>query len=296
MTIQNTAIKWIITISVLLSGDIGSYAQNISAEQIADPDAAMNAKMGASIAVLHLDTLAGAIPALYNKNYGLRAGAIQSAVEKCAGFYKPEFPDIKFNLQIMVLDQQDWDRIQLEEYGSPYGMPTAWPVISKLFIAADKQAVGKLFGETDNLPDTVLSAFDCIALHELGHIFLKGFNHTNTQKKWADEFLASYFAICFFKENKNYPGLPQVGESGYRPAYKTLEDFERLYSNVGARNYGWYQGRFQELGNLLYPKFKTGLIRKFIDNYAAGGRKLPPLILLKQLAPEETSQWLKEME
>lgn len=89
--------------------------------------------------------------------------------------------------------------------------------------------------------------------------------------------------------------MPQVGETGYQPKYKTLADFERLYSNVGAPNYGWYQGRFQELGYQLYSKFKTDLIKKFIGNYSVNGKHLDPLILLQQLAPEITNQWLKEM-
>ena len=145
------------------------------------------------------------------------------------------------------------------------------------------------------LDDMHLSEFDCIALHELGHIFLQTFNHTFTGKLWKDEFLASYLAFCFLKEHKNYPALPQVGEFNYQPKYKTLVDFEQQYNKVGARNYGWYQGQFQNLGYELYPKFKTDLIKKFIANYSATGKKLDPLVLLQQLAPEITNQWIKEM-
>ena len=234
------------------------------------------------------------MPALYSKNYKVRAETIPSMVEKCAEFYSPKFPDVKFNLQIMILNKDDWHKIHLDEY-VPYGMPNAWSRLNKLFIAADKKAVGKLFGVSDNRPDNVLSKFDCISLHELGHIFLKRYKNTHTQKKWADEFLASYFAICFFEENKNYPGLPQVGENNYQPKYKTLEDFERLYEKVGARNYGWYQARFTELGKRLYPKFKVELLREFVDNYSRDGKKLEALVLLRQIAPEITNQWVEEM-
>jgi hypothetical protein len=288
--------KATIIIAAILFASAYSYAQNISVSQLADPDAAMSAKIEAAIATLHLDTLQGKIMALYSKGYQVRAKAIQTMVENCVSFYKSEFPNIKFDLRIMILDKEEWHKIHLDEYGSDYGMPTAWFRINRLFIAADKKAVGELFGEQDNLPDNTLSEFDCIALHELGHIFLKRYNHTHTQKKWADEFLASYFAICFFEQHTNYPGLPQVGETGYTPKYRTLADFERLYSNVGARNYGWYQGQFQNLGYKLYPKFKTQLIKIFIDNFSDAGKKLPPLDLLKQIAPDITNQWLNKME
>lgn len=166
--------KLIISITAFLFYTICSYGQQLSVQQIADPDAAMGAKMESYIVTLHLDTLRGKIVALYCKNYKVRAKTIQSMVEKCAGFYKSKFPDAKFDLQIMILNKKDWHQIHLEELsGSEYGMPTAWSIINKLFIAADKKAVGKLFGEVDNTSDTHLSEFDCIALHELGHIFFK---------------------------------------------------------------------------------------------------------------------------
>lgn len=161
---------------------ICSYGQQLSVQQIADPDASMGAKMESYIATLQLDTLQGKITALYSKNYRVRAKTIQAMVEKCAEFYQPLFPYAKFDLQIMILNQEDWRHIHLAESGSEYGMPTAWAVINKLFIGADKKAVGELFGETDNTPDTHLSDFDCIALHELGHIFFQKINNTYTKK------------------------------------------------------------------------------------------------------------------
>lgn len=263
---------------------------------MADLDATLSAQLDSSIATLHLDTLQGKIVALYSKNCKVRAKAIQTMVEECAEFYHPKFPKAKFDLQIMILDQDDWDKTYLDEDGSPFGMPTAFFRINKLFIAADKEGVNQLFGVHENTDPKLISPFDCVALHELGHIFMKRYNHTITHKLWAGEFLASYFAICFFQQHKNYPGLPQIDETGYQPKYKTLADFEKYYSNVGAPNYGWYQGKFQELGKRLYQKFKVDLIRKFIANDAANGKKLDPLVLLKQLAPEITNDWLKEMQ
>lgn len=276
----------------------GSYCagQQLTVQQIASPDAAMSAKIETAIGTLHLDTLHGDIPALYSKRYKVRAQTIQALATACAAFYKPEFPDVKFNPEIMILNGHGWNQIHLLENGSDYGMPTANFRLNKLFIAADKKAVNHLFGVNESTDPKTLSQFDCVALHELGHIFLKRYNNTHTHKKWADEFLASYFAICFFQQHKSYPGLPQIDETGYQPKYKTLADFEKYYSNVGAPNYGWYQGKFQELGKRLYPKFKVELIRKFIANDSANGKKLDPLVLLKQLAPEITNEWLKEMQ
>lgn len=288
--------KSIITFAALLLCTISTFAQQrfTGAKDYYRFEAREAARIGAAINTFHWDTLPGKIPVLYSKNYKVRARAVQALVEECAEFYKPLFPKIKFDLYIMVLNQKDWKKIHLTSL-SNYGMPNYIPEISKLFAPADKKAVGELFGETDNTPDTHLSRFDCIALHELGHAFLQTFNKLYTGKLWTDEFLASYFAICFFEEHKEYPGLPQVGETGYTPKYKSLTDFEHLYSNVGDQNYGWYQAQFQNLGYELYPKFKTRLINEFINNASPTGKKLDSLDLLKQLAPEIMNQWLKEM-
>jgi hypothetical protein len=252
-------------------------------------------RIEAGVISLDFDTLKGRVPILYSQGYIVRATAIQSMMEHCALFYEKKFPDIRFDFEVFLLNHNDWRQSNIGEY-SPYGMPDAEPLINKIFMGTDKKAVGELFGETDNLPDSMLSDFDCIGLHELGHIFLERYNHTYLYKMWVDEFLASYFAICFFERYKNYPQLPQVGEYSYTPKYKTLADFERLYTNVGARNYGWYQGQFQNLGYALYPTFKTRLLRIFIANNGSTGHRLPALVLLKKLAPNIMERWLKEMQ
>lgn len=268
---------------------MGAYAQN--AQPYYAAEATQADRVESAIAQYHWNELPGEIPVLYSKGYKDRAKAIQAMIEQGAEFYATQFPAVKFDLKAMVLSQSDWQKIHLQDAGAVYGMPDAMPEIDKLFIGADKKAVGRLFGETDTTPDAQLSRFDVIALHELGHIFLQRYHHTYTGKLWADEFLASYFAICFLQEHKNYPSLPQVGETGYDPPHTSLADFERLYSEVGARNYGWYQGRFQDLGYALYPKYKTRLLSIFIANDAPNGKKLSPLTLLKQLDPEVISGW-----
>lgn len=271
------------------------YAQQFhNSETYYEFEAKAAARIKAATQFLHCDTLSGAIPTLFSKGYKVRAKTIQSLVEECAAYYKQKFPEVKFDLENLILNQKDWSDIHLTIL-SNYGMPNYVPEDRMLFIPADKKAVAKLFGEPDTFDDTHVSDFDCIALHELGHYFFQTANKLYSGKLWVDEFLASYFAICFFEQHKEYPGLPQVGQTGYTPKYRTLADLERLYSDVGDRNYGWYQAQFQNLGYLLYPKFKTELIKKFIENSSASGKKLPPLDLLKQLAPETMNQWLKGM-
>lgn len=285
--------KSITTIVAILLCAISGFAQQqfISAQNYYDLENKEALRINAAISNFHWNTLPGKIPVIYSKGYLVRAQTLRNLVEQCIAFYQPIFSKTQFDLSMVILDSSDRHKIHLDGAG-----PSSLPEINKLFIGAEKQMVAKGYGEVDNSADDQISRFDCTALHELGHIFLQSFNNTFTGNLWADEFLASYFAICFFEQHKIYPGLPQVGETGYTPKYKTLTDFERLYFTVGGPNYGWYQAQFQNLGYELYPKLKTSLINKFIENASSDGKKIDPLDLLKQLAPATMNQWLKRME
>jgi hypothetical protein len=284
---QNMQVKILIALCLLCT--FSSYGQQ-NPDSAAAQENKWKQRFDSSLTSLHVDTLEGKIKTLYSKNYRLRAETIQLLVENCAKYYEQKFPDVKFTAELLLLDSNNWKKLPI---AIPYGMPSS--MRNKLLIAADKKAVGKLFGQTDTLPDNQLSDFDYIALHELGHNFLFRLIDTDTKQRWANEFLASYFAICYLNDTKSKKGLPQINRTEFQPKHKTLEDFERLYSGVGAQNYAWYQGKFQELGYKLYPKFKIELIRVFMANYKSGGKQLEAVTLLKQMAPEITRQFLKEM-
>jgi hypothetical protein len=244
-----------------------------------------------------LDTIQGKITALYNKPYEVRANAVHRLLSDCSAFYNEQFPDVIFNPQVLILDSQSWNMIARTIPNSlpVYGLPDAEPKVNKIFIAADKKAVAELFGLKDDLPDSVLSEFDYIALHELGHIFLERYEKTFTHWQWADEFLASYFAICYLKQVNDTLGLPQLDQTGYQPKYKSLVYFDSLYEGVGPANYAWYQGKFQKLATQLYPLFKLKMLKIFISNYSVNGKKEDPLEFLKHLSPSITDSWAEEM-
>jgi hypothetical protein len=241
---------------------------------------------------LPVDTLNGKIKAIHSRNYGLRAGTLQQLVESCAKYYEKKFTHTKFTVQLMVLNQKDWEALDIF---IPYGLPTNLNAENTILIATDKKYVGELFGKSDTLPDDVLSEFDYVCLHELGHHFFEVMHKINTGKSWANEFLASYFAICYIHATKSKTGLPDFSMSEYQPQYKTLEDFEKLYIGVGPPNYAWYQQKFIELGEKLYSKFRLKLIQQFLQNYSSKEKNIDPQELLNQLAPEIMEKWLNEM-
>jgi hypothetical protein len=246
---------------------------------------------------LKLDTIHGEISALYTKGYRIRAKTVRSLLKNCSLYYERLFPDVVFNPQVLILDSVAWMEVAngIPNSLGVYGLPDAEPAVNKIFIAAEKKSVARLVGLEDFLPDSILSPFDYIALHELGHIFLHTYEHIQTHKKWADEFLASYFALCYLKQLNDSLGLPQIDDTGWQPKYRSLASFEQLYEDVGPTNYAWYQGKFQKLATGLYPRFNVRLLKIFIANYSPGGDIPDPLDLLKRIAPDITNQWLIEM-
>lgn len=73
-------------------------------------------------------------------------------------------------------------------------------------------------------------------------------------------------------------------DGGNTPQHRSLADFERLYSGVGADNYIWYQGRFSERVFALFATERFDFLRKVKDAFPRGSKdKLAPDQLLEQL-------------
>ncbi len=178
------------------------------------------------IAIRGPDTLAGKITTIYTKGYELRAATLQNLLQKAGTYYEEQFPSTKFTVKLLVLDHEDWNKNQIL---IPYGVPASLNHLDLIVSAAEKSAVAALVGQTDSLPDNILSDFDYIALHELGHNFFAVQNKINVPERWADEFLATYFATCYLMDINSEKMLPRADFPGYQPTYKSLEDFEKLY-------------------------------------------------------------------
>lgn len=243
---------------------------------------------------IETETLSGKIETIYSKNYDLRAKTLQHLIWNAAEFYEKKFPASKFTVSLYVLDSDDWQKMEIP---FPYGVPMNVYQNDLLLIAAEKDKVAALVGIEDGTPDNVLSDYDYIALHELGHNFFNVVHEIKIPEKWADEFLATYFAIYYLKEVKSDKLLPRADFPDFKPNYTTLEDFDELYFNVGIRNYGWYQDKFQDLALKLYPKHGKRLIQIFLENFNknASGKKRNSLQILKEMDPIAMKAWFKEM-
>jgi hypothetical protein len=233
-------------------------------------------------------------PVFYSSGFQVRTKALQQLFHSCIDYYESAFPGTKFNVDIYILNKSDWDN---PHTGLPYGMPFYNPDDKILFIPAEKNALRRLSGLPDDpeKSDSVLSTFDFQPIHELGHYYFFTIHHIN-KEKWLNEFLATYFLICFIKEKNLAPTLEKDLQANYPVQHKSLDDFQKIYLGVGPANYHWYQSKFATLGFSLYPQFKEKLISLMLQNYSPGGKNLDGLTLLKTLAPEKMNAWLKEMQ
>ncbi len=224
----------------------------------------------------------------------VRSKALQGLIHGCIDFYEPLFPGNKFDVHVYILNKPDWEKAPFKQ---PYGMPFYDDRIEIMVIAAEKNALRRLSGLPDDpvKSDSILSSLDFQPLHELGHYFFFTLNKVN-KEKWLNEFLATYFLICYLKNKNLEPNLEEEMKADYPVTHRTLEDFQKFYGGVGPRNYGWYQVKFAKLGFELYPEFKVELIRLVLQNYAPNGKNLDGVTLLKGLAPETMNTWLKMMQ
>jgi hypothetical protein len=119
------------------------------------------------------------------------------------------------------------------------------------------QAMQAAYGQPDGSIN-LSPFFDLLAVHELGHLF-----QLQAQCQFPRLWLTELFCnICLHAyvvavEAERLPALetfPQMvanlGVAELR--YRNLDDFERLYTDVGAQNYGWYQCRFHVAAKHIY--------------------------------------------
>ena len=142
---------------------------------------------------------------------------------------------------------------------------------------------------------SIIIYYHAVLTVSVGHYFFFTINRIN-KEKWFNEFLATYFLICYIREKSLNTNLESILKPDYSVArHKTLEDFQKLYLGVGPANYGWYQCQFAQLGFAIYPQLKMKVIEAALENYGPGGKNLDGVSLLKTLAPDIMNNWLKEM-
>jgi hypothetical protein len=222
---------------------------------------------------MNLPVTTGKITVYYASRYEKRAAEVRPLVEEAMEFYERKL-NVKQVFSVAIVTREQWTKhIQDIPYGLPFvsdniaflpatndGVITAGAIAMKPNVSATTLKRIKRSGydfETGAMKFT-----DLIALHELGHVYTPAYG-IKSPTKWFHEFLAQYFVYAFLKEK--HPRLADLFQAvatdvyieGLKnPQHTSLEDFERLYSGVGADNYAWYQGKFLQKAAQIYDANK----------------------------------------
>ncbi|MCW4050118.1 MAG: hypothetical protein NWE89_10335 [Candidatus Bathyarchaeota archaeon] len=230
-------------------------------------------------------------PTYYSPGAKERALELAEIATNCV-HYLDEFYENKVQNRLLVLNEEDWtQRIEF-----PYGLiagrknylwyPTVKndnPVFQEMVPYYENSPDG-LRQELDKLLNSrsspylyaLLRWWEVLMVHEYTHNYNRE-NGVAIKLNWFDELFCDYFTYAYLKRyEKTNPvdlGLFElVSKIMYFGGYdvvkhRSIEDFEKLYTRVGAANYCWYHGWFNIGVISLFEVYGEGFIEKVIGLY-----------------------------
>lgn len=209
----------------------------------------------------------------YSTGHEQRAKDI-AILTKNAIDYNYKLLGFKPKVTLLVLSPEDWSK---HTSNPVYGMPHFKDDQTLVVASSDNDFWRSFTPPLEKLPallaeqikrayrtiDGNLSMqpfFDLLALHELGHAFhIQG--GLTMQRKWMGELFCNVLLHTYVSENEPamLPALeilPEMVVSAGSSEYKhtSLEMFEKLYSNMDPKNYGWYQFRLHVAAKNIYNR------------------------------------------
>ena len=243
------------------------------------------------------------ITVYYSPGYEKKAKELQSMIEEAMRFYEKKLT-VKVELSLALLTQDQWKQVR----PVPYGLPNVSSPPHVVFLPATDDGVvtadalslksnltpatlNKLKSSGYTFDQAAVKFVDLIGLHELGHTYAVNLGLVPPRpNKWFGEFLASYFAYAYLREKRPkmatlfYVMAADLALEGPRPKHTSLVDFERLYSGVGPKNYGWYQGKFFQRVAQVYDAKGLSFIASVLKAFPASeGESLPVEVVLERL-------------
>lgn len=207
----------------------------------------------------------------YSPGHETRAKEIAARCDRAVAYYN-KMLGFKPSTKLFILGPDEWKKYAtVPIYGMPHYSDSATLVIAsednpfwKSFLppldvlpAALAENVKKVYTtKEENL--SAMAFFDLLALHELGHGFhVQG--GLKMQRLWMQELFVNIMLHTYIAENEPdlLPALetfPQmvIGAGSSEYEHTSLADFEKLYSNMNPKNYGWYQCRLHYAAKLIY--------------------------------------------
>lgn len=224
------------------------------------------------------------VTAYYSTGFERKVEDVRPLTEEMMRFYNKKL-NINDSFVIVILSREQWSKY-LPDF--PYGLLIVWKGVAFIPATAD----GVLNRGTMALKDKVSTSTikkiekcgytfdeaarrytDLILLHELGHSYTKAYGINTMNNQMLTEFTASYFAHAFLKQKHEKLALlfsamvTDIYLEAYQPKYTSLQDFERLFLNVGADNYSWYQAHFLQKGAEIYKTKKLTFLRELKQSF-----------------------------
>jgi hypothetical protein len=224
----------------------------------------------------------GPIPAHVSGGAEQRAKELQAMLVSGMAFYEERI-GVSPTFTLALLDPPAWKAVVGDSV--PYGLPFVSRGVMVLPYQKEGAIVTGYMAHASYLPEEVVKLVeasrrpfaahvadmvDLVGYHELGHLYVREWG-IKSDTRWFGELLATYFGYAFMAERK--PDLARsweiVSKSDARttPQHRSLADFERLYSGVGAGNYIWYQNRFSERVFAVFRTEGLDFLRKVKDAF-----------------------------
>jgi hypothetical protein len=231
------------------------------------------------IRALHLPSSRNRITVHHAEGHWEKALGLRALIEDAMRFYEDSL-NVREELHLAVLTPEQWAAVITWQ---PYGIPgvAGTPPVAFLPATDDNLAANDARAIRDAVSPATIRLIeasghsyeegaaryvDLVGLHELGHTYTTGMGIRPSQL-WLGELLATYFAYAYLRQHQPrqaqlWDGILQAYRDAVRPDHTSLADFERLYFGVGARNYVWYQARFQEMVREAYDAMGLDFLRE----------------------------------
>lgn len=181
--------------------------------------------------------------------------------------------DASADMTVLVLAPNDWSKYTTPPriYGMPH-YPDAWtlavagenngfwqslvPPVDALPLPM-AQTIRVAYGQPDGSLD-LSPFFDLLAVHEMSHLFQEQ-GGWQSPRLWLMELFCNLCLHAYIATQEpdqltaleTFPEMiVSLGFAHY--SHHTLDDFERLYNEVGPQNYGWYQCQLHVAAKHIY--------------------------------------------
>jgi hypothetical protein len=239
----------------------------------------------------------------HSAGYDKRALELCELLDEATAFYHEKL-GINADFSLAVLTRRDWERI---EPRAPYGLPSVSPapcvvllpatgdgvVVQDVLALRDRASeatLRKVHGSGFSFEQGAARLVDLIGLHEVGHVLTLA-HGIHPPSRWANEFLATYFAYTFL--HAAHPDWAALFiamthdlqcRDAPRPRHTSLEAFDLLYSGVGPTNYGWYQSAFAGRAREVHAVMGIAFLERVRSTFPPGSpADQPPRVVLERL-------------